>query len=101
MEFVFGNEERFEFGEHSEKERIGGRGGGGGGGRHSSRTNLSMAARLKERGKFVTRAVCKRRYHHFANRFHIKFLDVTTLLVSSHSLSLSLSLSLFFIDCAS
>ena len=55
MEFVFGNEERFEFGEHSEKERIGGRGGGGGGGRHSSRTNLSMAARLKERGKFVLR----------------------------------------------
>jgi hypothetical protein len=51
MEFVFGNEERFEFGEHSEKERIGGGGGGGGGGRHSSRTNLSMAARLKERGK--------------------------------------------------
>ena len=54
MEFVFGNEERFEFGERSEKERIGGRGGGGGG-RHSSRTNLSMAARLKERGKFVLR----------------------------------------------
>jgi hypothetical protein len=56
MEFVFGNEERFEFGEHSKEERIrGGGGGGGGGGRHSSRTNLSMAARLKERGKFVTR----------------------------------------------
>ena len=53
MEFVFGNEERFEFGEHSKEERIGGGGGGGGGGRHSSRTNLSMAARLKERGKFV------------------------------------------------
>ena len=52
MEFVFGNEDRFEFGEHSKEERIG-RGGGGGGGRHSSRTNLSMAARLKERGKFV------------------------------------------------